>query len=327
MTREKLQNISSIISGVGSFLPSNVVSNEELSKTIDTSDEWIVSRTGIKQRSILEEDKQTSYMAFRAAEAAIKNAGITADDIGLIIVATTTPDLTFPSTAALVQAQLKVTSGAAFDIQAVCSGFIYALTTADAYIKTRMYKHVLVIGADTMSRILDWNDRKTCVLFGDGAGAVVVSAATKNENPGIIKSKIYSDGSLADILKTDGGTSLNKTAGFVRMEGKEVFKHAVDKMSEVMQEILNDTGHTIKDIDYIIPHQANIRIIDAVAKRMKVDEQKVISTVSMHANTSAASIPLALSDSFDNQKLKKGQLILVAAIGGGITWGASLIRL
>ncbi len=327
MTQEKLQNISSIISGVGSFLPTNIVSNEELSKTIDTSDEWIISRTGIKQRYVLEEDKQTSYMAFNAAQAAIKNAGILANELDLIIVATTTPDLTFPSTAALVQAQLGIVDCAAFDIQAVCSGFVYALTIADNFIKTNMYKNILVIGADTMSRILDWSDRKTCILFGDGAGAVIVSASNRDENPGIIKSKIYSDGSLADILKTNGGTALNKKAGVVKMEGKEVFKHAVDKMSEAMQEVLELSGYTVDDVDYIIPHQANIRIIDAVAKRMKIDEQKVIATVSEHANTSAASIPLALSASFDNKKLKKGQLILIAAIGGGITWGASLIRL
>ncbi len=340
-----MSKIHSAIVATGSYLPAKIVTNDELARTVDTSDEWIFERTGIKQRHIAAAGELTSDLAFRAACAAFANLAemqnssqkkpaeldgasanhkISAEDIQLIIVATTTPDLTFPATATTVQAKLGAKNAFAFDIQAVCSGFVYALSVADNFIKSGQVKNALVIGAETLSRIVDWQDRNTCVLFGDGAGAVILQATT--ENCGIISSKLYSDGSLNDILKTTGGPSSNQLAGVINMAGKEVFKHAVDKMAKSVIDALQVAGLETKDIDLLVPHQANARILNSVASRLGLAEEKVIMTVANHANTSAASIPLALDYAQKNGKVKKGDLVVLEALGGGLTWGSVVLR-
>ena len=308
---------SKIIS-VGSYLPKNCVVNSALPAHLETSDEWIVSRTGITQRYIAAENELTSDLATEAAKAALKNAGLTSVDA--IILATTTPDNTFPATATAVQKKLGIRTGFAFDIQAVCSGFVYALATADSFIKSGQIKSALVIGAETLTRTLDWNDRGTCVLFGDGAGAAVVTAS---DTAGIISSQLHSDGTYYDELYVDGGVS-RKSVGVLKMQGKEVFKHAVSKMSDSIVSILNSNNLTMKDVNWIVPHQANLRIMDAIAERIGIEKEKVIATVTKHANTSAATIPLGLDDSWN--KFKKGDLIALTALGGGFTWGSILMR-
>jgi 3-oxoacyl-[acyl-carrier-protein] synthase III len=317
--------IKSKIIATGSYLPQKFLTNFDLEKTVDTTDAWIFERTGIKKRHIAAENELTSDIAVKAAEKALKNSGIKAEEIDMIILATTTPDLTFPATSTTIQAKLGATSAFAFDVQAVCSGFIFALTTADNYIKSGQVKNALVIGADVLSRIVDWNDRNTCVLFGDGAGAVVLQATTE-ENRGIICSELHSDGSLNDILKTSGGPSSSQSSGFIEMAGKEVFKHAVDKMSKSVISVLNKANLKVSDIDLLVPHQANARILSAVSNRLELSKEKVILTVENHANTSAASIPLALDYAVSNDRVKDGDLVVLEALGGGLTWGSIVLR-
>ncbi len=321
--------IRSVISGTGSYLPKNIVTNKDLEKKIDTTDEWIIERTGIERRHIAADDELTSDLAVQAAKNALAQANMAADDIDLIIVATSTPDQTFPSTATTVQRKLGLTKGAAFDIQAVCSGFIFALTTADTYIKAGQAKNVLVIGAETFSRILDWEDRTTCVLFGDGAGAVILSAQMgngDNQDRGILASKLHSDGRYNDLLYVDGGVSSTQTVGHLRMKGQEVFRHAVVNLASVVNEVLDQTGMTSKQVDWIVPHQANKRILDGTARKLKISADKVVITVQKHANTSAASIPLALDVAVRDGRITQGQIIILEAMGGGFTWGACLLR-
>ncbi|HPF46427.1 MAG TPA: beta-ketoacyl-ACP synthase III [Emcibacteraceae bacterium] len=321
--------IRSVVSGTGSYLPERILTNKELEKKVDTSDEWIVERTGIKQRHIASETEVTSDLAVKAAIKALESANLAATDIDLIVVATSTADQTFPSTATTVQFKLGNTNGAAFDVQAVCSGFVYALTVADNFIKAGQSKHALVIGAETFSRILDWEDRTTCVLFGDGAGAVVLSAhngAGNNNDRGILASRIHSDGTYNDLLYVDGGVSSTGTIGFLRMKGKEVFRHAVVKLAGVIGEVLEDSNMTSENIDWIVPHQANKRILDGTARKLQIDPEKVIVTVDKHANTSAASIPLALDEAVRDGRITKGQVVILEAMGGGFTWGACLLR-
>jgi len=316
-----------IIRSVGAYLPARVVSNEELAKTVDTSDEWIVQRTGIRQRHIAAEGENTSDLAAAAGRKAMENAGITIDDVDLIICATTTPDMTFPATAAVVQQKLGMHHGAAFDIQAVCSGFVYAVATADSYLKNGLAKRALVIGAETASRILDWNDRTTCVLFGDGAGAAVMEMGKAGgEERGVLATSLRSDGHFWNKLYTDGGPSSTQSMGHIRMEGKEVFKHAVGMITDVVYKVLEDTGHTIDDLDWFVPHQANKRIIDGAGVKLGLPPEKVVVTVDRHANTSAASVPLALNTAVADGRIKRGDLVMIEAMGGGFTWGASLIR-
>jgi 3-oxoacyl-[acyl-carrier-protein] synthase III len=322
----KSSNLSSALIGVGGYLPSYVMSNEELSSLVDTNNEWIVSRTGIKQRHIVKNEELTSDMAFKAAELAIKNSNINLEDLDLIIVCTTSPDRSFPSVAVSVQAKLGIKKHIpAFDIQAVCSGFIYGLHIADNFIKAGSAKTILLIGADSMSKLLDWQDRNTCVLFGDGAGAVIVQAAT-NSDSGIIASQINADGAYESILHTDGGISLNNSTGKVKMLGKEVFKHAVEKMSQSIIDLLDKTNFTKDQLDWIVPHQANIRIIESIASRLSFPMSKIATTVDMHANTSAATIPLALDHLARKKALIPGNLIMLTALGGGLTWGACLLK-
>ena len=319
----------SVILGCGSYLPSRVVSNDDLAKMIDTSDAWIVERTGIKRRHIASEGETTSDLALEAAKRALKHADIGAADLDLVIVATTTPDETFPSTATKIQARLGMTRGAAFDVQAVCTGFIYGLSVADNFIRAGQVKTVLVIGAETMSRILDWTDRGTCVLFGDGAGAAVLSASQgkgTNADRGILNTCIFSDGRLHDLLYTDGGVSSTKTAGHLRMHGKEVFKHAVTNIASAIQQSTEAAGLTPHDIDWFVPHQANQRILDGTARKLGIEPGKVISTIAEHGNTSAASVPLALTAAVQDGRIRRGQLVLMEAMGGGFTWGAALVR-
>jgi 3-oxoacyl-[acyl-carrier-protein] synthase-3 len=315
----------SIVKGVGSYLPARIVSNEELSKTVDTSDEWIRQRVGIRQRHFAAEGELTSDMATEAARRALQHAGVTPADIDLIIVATTTPDLTFPATATIVQQKLGMHHGAAFDIQAVCSGFVFASVTADSYLKNGVAHRVLVIGAETTSRILDWSDRTTCVLFGDGAGAAIYELADDNDR-GILASSLRSDGHFADKLNTTGGVSSTGTIGRVHMEGREVFRHAVSKITDVVENVLSQTGHTVDDLNWFVPHQANLRIIEGAGDKLKIPIEKVIVTVDHHANTSAASVPLALTEAVHDGRIKRGDLVMIEAMGGGFTWGASLIR-
>jgi 3-oxoacyl-[acyl-carrier-protein] synthase-3 len=305
------------------------VSNDDLAKMIDTSDAWIVERTGIKRRHIANEGETTSDLALEAAKRALKHADIGAADLDLVIVATTTPDETFPSTATKIQARLGMTRGAAFDVQAVCTGFIYGLSVADNFIRAGQAKTVLVIGAETMSRILDWTDRGTCVLFGDGAGAAVLSASQgkgTNADRGILNTRIFSDGRLHDLLYTDGGVSSTKTAGHLRMHGKEVFKHAVTNIASAIQQSTEAAGLTPHDIDWFVPHQANQRILDGTARKLGIKPERVISTIAEHGNTSAASVPLALTAAVQDGRIKRGQLVLMEAMGGGFTWGAALVR-
>ena len=316
----------SIIRSVGAYLPAQVMTNEDLAKKVDTSDEWIVQRTGIRQRHIAAEGENTSDLAAAAGRKALENAGLTPDDIDLIVVATTTPDMTFPATAAVVQQKLGMHHGAAFDIQAVCSGFVYAVGTADSYLKNGLAKRALVIGAETASRILDWNDRTTCVLFGDGAGAAVMELGKPGDDRGVLATALRSDGHHWNKLYTDGGPSSTRSMGHIRMEGKEVFKHAVGMITDVVYKVLEDTGHTIEDLDWFVPHQANKRIIDGAGVKLGLPSEKVVVTVDRHANTSAASVPLALNTAVADGRIKRGDLVMIEAMGGGFTWGASLIR-
>jgi 3-oxoacyl-[acyl-carrier-protein] synthase-3 len=309
------------ITATGSYVPSKIVTNFDISKEVETSDEWIVERTGIKQRHIADKSEFTSDLAFKASQNLLENYKINVEEIDMIIVATTSPDLTFPSTACILQNKLKAHKAFCFDVQAVCSGFVYAISVANNFIQNGSAKKVLVVGSETLSRIVDWSDRNTCVLFGDGAGAVLLEATTE-ENRGIISYSLHSDGSLIDILKTSGGSSFNQKAGFIEMSGREVFKHAVDKMVNSVLETLEKVNLKVEDIDLLIPHQANLRILNSVATRLKIPLEKVIITVENHANTSAASIPLALDFANKNNKIKKGDLIVLEALGGGLTWGS-----
>lgn len=321
--------IRSVITGCGSYLPEHILTNKELEKKVDTTDEWIIERTGIERRHIAAADELTSDLAVKAATEALEHAKLKADDIDLIIVATSTPDQTFPSTAPRVQYKLGMTRGAAFDVQAVCSGFIYALTTADNFIKAGQAKHVLVIGAEIFSRILDWEDRTTCVLFGDGAGAVVLSSKDgkgDNSDQGILASRIHSDGRHNDLLYVDGGVSSTQTTGLLRMKGREVFRHAVLNLASVVNEVLSKCSMTSDDVDWIVPHQANKRILDGTARKLGIDPEKVVITVQKHANTSAASIPLALDEAVKDGRITRGQIVILEAMGGGFTWGACLLR-
>ncbi len=319
----------SVIEGVGSYLPQRVLTNAELAARVDTSDAWISERTGIRERHIAADGELTSDLAVAAAKAALADAGIEAGEVDLVIVATATPDQTFPATAATVQARLGMTTGASFDLQAVCSGFVYGLATADAFIRSGQADTILLIGAETFSRILDWSDRGTCVLFGDGAGAAVVRAAEGAPDiasRGIITSVLHSDGRYQDKLYVDGGPSSTGTVGHLRMEGREVFKHAVTNIAAVMDEALAKAGVTAADIDWFVPHQANLRILDGTARRFGIQDQRVVITVEGHGNTSAASIPLALDTAVKDGRIKKGDLVLMEAMGGGFTWGATLVR-
>jgi 3-oxoacyl-[acyl-carrier-protein] synthase-3 len=319
----------SVALGCGAFLPANVVTNDDLAKRVDTNDAWIVDRTGIKRRHMAASGELTSDLALAAAKRALANADVDVDDVDMVIVATTTPDETFPATATRVQARLGMTRGAAFDIQAVCSGFIYGLSVADNFIRGGQAKTILVIGAETMSRILDWNDRTTCVLFGDGAGAVVLQAGQgdgTNADRGILNTKLFSDGRLHDLLYTDGGVSTTRTAGHLRMQGREVFKHAVTNISAAIEAATQEAGITPADIDWFVPHQANQRILDGTARKLHIRPERVISTIAEHGNTSAASVPLALSVGIQDGRIKPGDLVLMEAMGGGFTWGATLLR-
>jgi len=321
--------IRSVVRGVGAYLPKRVLSNDELARMVDTTDEWIRERTGIQARHIAADSEKTSDLGIAAAHQALVRSGIDANDIDLIVCATATPDRTFPATAATIQAGLGITHGAAFDIQAVCSGFVYALTIADNFLRPGQFKRALVIGAETFSRILDWNDRGTCVLFGDGAGAVVLEAQPQVEgrsDRGILATRIRSDGRFENLLYVDGGPSSTKTVGHLRMNGREVFRHAVQKISGVIEETLVDAGLAAKEIDLFVPHQANKRILDGIAKKLGVDPARIVVTLNHHGNTSAASIPLALNQAFEDGRLKEGNLVLMEAMGGGFTWGAVLVR-
>ena len=318
--------------GTGSALPAQVVTNDDLAARVDTSDEWIIERTGIRQRYIAGEGETTATLATAAARAALADAGVDASSIGLIVLATATPDNTFPATATKVQAALGCNGGVAFDVAAVCSGFLYALATADSLLRTGMAKRALVIGAETFSRILDWEDRTTCVLFGDGAGAVVLEASEAGASddpsaPGIIATRLHADGAQHDLLYVDGGPSSTQTVGHVRMKGREVFRHAVVNLADVLQEVIEEAGVSVSDVDWVVPHQANARILDATARKLGIAPEKVIVTVHEHANTSAASVPLALDVARKDGRIKPGDLVMLEAMGGGFTWGASLIRL
>ncbi len=318
------------IIGCGSYLPERIMTNDELAVMVDTSDEWIVARTGIRQRHIAADGQTTSDIALAASRRAIAHAGIEADSIDLIVLATTTPDNTFPSTATKLQALLGITKGAAFDVQAVCSGFIYALSVADNFIKAGQAENVLVVGAETFSRILDWQDRATCVLFGDGGGAVVLSRREGAANPemksGVLSTHLHSDGRYGDLLYVDGGPSSTQTVGHLRMAGREVFRHAVVNLAAVVDEALGANNLTRDDIDWLVPHQANRRILDSTARKLGLGADRVVVTVDRHANTSAASIPLALDEAVRDGRIEPGHLVLLEAMGGGFTWGAALLR-
>lgn len=321
--------IRSVVRGFGAALPKQVMSNRDLESRVDTTDEWIVQRTGIRQRYIAGEGETTASLGEAAARQALERAGLTVADIDLIIVATSTPDNTFPATAVNIQHRLGMSHGFAFDVQAVCSGFVYAMTTADLYIRGGMARRVLVIGAETFSRILDWTDRTTCVLFGDGAGALVLEGQEGTgaiADRGILASKLRSDGAHREKLYVDGGPSTTGTVGHLRMEGREVFKHAVGMITDVIEATFEATGTTADDIDWLVPHQANRRIIDASAKKLGIPLEKVVVTVDLHGNTSAASIPLALETAAADGRIKQGDLVLLEAMGGGFTWGAVLLR-
>lgn len=319
----------SVVLGYGAYLPERILTNAELATMVDTSDEWIVQRTGIHQRHMAAEGEFTSHLGLKAAQAAIAKAGINTQSIDLIVLATSTPDNTFPATAVAIQNGLGINHGAAFDLQAVCSGFIFALATADNFLRSGAFKRALVIGAETFSRILDWNDRGTCVLFGDGAGAVVLEAqpqAGTSADRGILTTHLRSDGRHKDKLFVDGGPSTTQTVGHLRMEGREVFKHAVGMITDVIVDAFEATGTTAEDIDWLVPHQANKRIIDASAKKLHIAPQKVVLTVDRHGNTSAASIPLALAAAADDGRIKPNNLVMLEAMGGGFTWGSALLR-
>ncbi len=321
--------IRSVIRGVGAYLPKRVMTNADLAKVVDTTDEWIRERSGIEQRHIAEDGETTSDLGIAAAKRALVRAGIDPGDIDLVICATATPDKTFPATAVRIQHQLGITRGVAFDVQAVCSGFVFALTIADNFIKCGQATRALVVGAECFSRILDWTDRTTCVLFGDGAGAVVLEAQTQHsgrEDRGILSTRIRSDGRYEDLLYVDGGPGSTKTVGHLRMNGREVFRHAVQKIYGVIEETLVANGYAADEIDLYVPHQANKRILDGIAKKLAVAPEKIMVTLDRHGNTSAASIPLALNQAFEEHRLKEGNLVLMEAMGGGFTWGAVLAR-
>lgn len=321
--------LRSVVLGCGSYLPARILSNDELAKSVETTDEWIVQRTGIRERHIAAPGELTSDLALHAARAALANARVEADSIDLIVLATSTPDQTFPATAVSVQAGLGITRGAAFDLQAVCSGFVYALSVVDAMLKSGGFKRALVIGAETFSRILDWNDRTTCVLFGDGAGALVMEAQLQpgtQADRGILTSHLRSDGRYKSKLYVDGGPSSTQTVGHLRMEGRDVFKHAIAMITDVIDDAFKATGTSAADIDWFVPHQANKRIIDGSAHKLGIAPEKVVLTVDRHGNTSAASIPLALTDAVTDRRIKRGNLILLEAMGGGFTWGSALLR-
>ncbi len=325
----ELETLRSVVKGVGGYLPDRIVTNQDLAQIVDTSDEWITARTGIRERRIAADGELTSAMGLAAAKAALADAGLEPGDIDLIVLATSTPDQTFPATAVTIQAELGITDGAAFDVQAVCSGFVFAMSTADNYLKSGQFKRALVIGAEAFSRILDWEDRATCVLFGDGAGAVVLEAERLNgtmADRGVLATSLRSDGRYRDKLYVDGGPSSTGTVGHLRMDGPEVFRHAVTKISQVIGETLDKAGYTAADIDWFVPHQANKRILDGAARKLGLDPERVVMTVEKHANTSAASIPLALMTACADGRIKKGDLVLLEAMGGGFTWGALLIR-
>jgi 3-oxoacyl-[acyl-carrier-protein] synthase-3 len=315
--------------GCGGYLPERVVTNEDLAKRVDTSDAWIFERTGIKRRHIAMEGENTSDLALKAAVKALASAGVKSSELDMVIVATTTPDETFPAVATRIQARLGMARGAAFDVQAVCSGFIYALSVADNFIRGGSANTILVIGAECMSRILDWSDRTTCVLFGDGAGAVVLQASAgkgTNADRGLLNSRIFSDGRLHDLLYTDGGVASTRTAGHLRMQGREVFKHAVVNVAAAMDQSCREAGLTPADIDWFVPHQANQRILDGTARKLGIRPERVVTTIADHGNTSAASVPLALSVAVEDGRIKRGDLVLMEAMGGGFTWGAALLR-
>ena len=314
----------SVIAGVGSALPARQVSNAELASSVDTSDEWIVERTGIRNRYIAADGETTGSLATQAARRALESAGIAAGDIGLIVLATATPDQTFPSTATKVQAALGITDCIAFDVHAVCTGFLYALSVADSMLRSGNASKALVIGAETFSRILDWEDRATCVLFGDGAGALVLGA--EESESGILATRLHADGRHNDLLFVDGGPSTTGTVGKVRMKGREVFRHAVVNLAEVMNEVLDGAGLTSADVDWVVPHQANARILDATAKKLGLPPAKVVVTVDEHANTSAASVPLAFDTAIRDGRIKRGDIVVLEAMGGGFTWGAAALR-
>jgi 3-oxoacyl-[acyl-carrier-protein] synthase-3 len=321
--------IRAVIRGVGAYLPKKVLSNHDLSHMVDTSDSWIRERTGIEQRHIAADDEVTSDLGIAAARQALVRAGVDPVDVDLIVCATATPDRTFPATAVRIQAGLGVTKGAAFDVQAVCSGFIYALAVADNFLRTGQFKRAIVVGTEVFSRILDWKDRGTCVLFGDGAGAVVLEAQTQlgnRDDRGILATRIRSDGRFEDLLYVDGGPGSTKTTGHLRMNGREVFRHAVQKISGIMEETLVTAGYAPDEVDLYVPHQANRRILDGIAKRLEIPAEKVVITLAKHGNTSAASIPLALNQAFEDHLLKERRLVLMEAMGGGFTWGAALVR-
>ncbi len=320
----------SVVQGIGHYLPENIVTNADLAKRIDTTDEWIRERSGITRRYIAAEGELTSDLATHAARRALDAAGMAPDDVGLIVVATSTPDETFPASATVVQSKLGCANGSmGFDVQAVCSGFVFALATADNFLKAGQADSALVIGAETFSRILDWEDRSTCVLFGDGAGAVVLKAEDgkgDTSDRGVLSTHLHSDGTLHDLLYVDGGPSSTGKVGYLRMEGREVFRHAVTKMSDVVLEALDATGLEAGEIDWFVPHQANKRIIDGTARKLGVSADRVVVTIDQHANTSAASIPLALSVAVEDGRIKQGDLVLIEAMGGGLTWGSGVVR-
>ncbi|MCL2469642.1 MAG: ketoacyl-ACP synthase III [Alphaproteobacteria bacterium] len=321
--------LRSVLAGVGGYLPETIVTNHDLAaRGVETSDEWIVQRTGIRKRHLAKEGEKTSDLAIRAAQLALEHAGKSASDVDCVIVATTTPDRIFPATAARVQAELGITRGFAFDVQAVCSGFVYALAAADNFIRLGQVKTALVIGAETLSRLVDWNDRTTCVLFGDGAGAVVLCAEEGKgdvEDRGILSTHLHADGRNYESLYVDGGPGSTASCGHMRMDGKEVFRHAVTRLSEVVDEAL--AAHGLAQVDWLVPHQANMRIINGIAKKLHLPQERVVLTIKHHANTSAASIPLALDEAVRDGRIQKGQLVLMNAMGGGFTWGAALVRM
>ena len=318
--------LRAILAGTGSALPRTRVSNAELAERVDTSDEWIVERTGIRFRHIAEPDETTATLGADAARQALAAAGLEPPDIGLIIVATATPDNTFPASATKVQALLGAPDCIAFDVAAVCSGFLYAVSVADSMLRTGAAKHALVIGSETFSRILDWEDRTTCVLFGDGAGAIVLSAEEVGDDRGILATRLHAEGKYSDMLYVDGGPSTTGTVGHVRMQGREVFRHAVTNLASVLGEVMADVGLSAEQIDWVVPHQANKRIIDATAKKLGLPVERVVLTVDQHANTSAASVPLALDLAVRDGRIKRGDLVVLEAMGGGFTWGAAVLR-
>ena len=329
MTQSHPAKLRSVVVGLGCYLPPRIVSNADLEKILDTTDEWIVQRTGIRQRHVAGEEERTSTLGLRAAQAALADAGLTAADIDLVIVATSTPDYTFPSVATQIQAGLGMTGGVAFDLQAVCSGFVFAVTTADKFLSSGSHRRALVIGAETFSRILDWSDRSTCVLFGDGAGAIVLEARQGEgtvADRGVLTAHLRSDGRHRNKLFVDGGPSSTKTTGHLRMEGREVFRHAVGMVTDVVRAAFEATGTSAADLSWFVPHQANRRIIDASADKLGIAPEKVVITVDLHGNTSAASVPLALCVARDDGRIKPGDLVMIEAMGGGFTWGAALIR-